>query len=155
MCSQLHPQSPPSPMPSVAFYRNHKDWPSPVLCVYVCVCVHSSNSGSLGVGSLVECEHGECFFLSWAQGLQWTRTAWLWAAGTRALADGPVWHRHRDMWRCQGCLQMLPGARGGGWAARPPSALFLPQEGRPQVRGAEGGDLRKQMGQWGVGACDL
>lgn len=39
MCSQLHPQSPPSPMPSVAFYRNHKDWPSPVLCVYVCVCV--------------------------------------------------------------------------------------------------------------------
>lgn len=44
--------------------------------------------------------------------------------------------------------------RGGG-AARPLSALFLSQEGRPQVRGAEGGDPRKQMGQQGVGACDL
>ena len=39
--------------------------------------------------------------------------------------------------------------------ARPLSALFLPQEGRPQVRGAGGGDPRKQMGLRGVGAYDL
>lgn len=49
-----------------------------------------------------------------------------------------------------------PPERGAGWGvARPLSAFFLPQEGRPQVRGAEGGDPRKQMGQQGVGAYDL
>lgn len=82
------------------------------LCVYVCIC--SSNRSSLEVGGPVECGHEGCSLLSWAQGLQRTRAAGLWASGTRALADGPVWHRRRDMWCCQGCLQMLPGAQGGG-----------------------------------------
>lgn len=40
-----------------------------------------------------------------------------------------------------------PRSAGRRRAAGPPSALFLPQEGRPQVRGTGGGDLRKQMGQ--------
>ena len=125
-------------------------------CRYVCVCVCVSlQSGFLGMGGPgLERGHLGCPFLSWAQALQRMRAAWIWAAGTRALADGPVWHRRGDMWRCWGSLQMPPGARGGG-LARPLSALFLPQEGRPQVRGAGGGDPRKQMGLRGVGAYDL
>ena len=54
-----------------------------------------------------------------------------------------------------GVPSKCPLERGAGGLARPLSALFLPQEGRPQVRGAGGGDPRKQMGLRGVGAYDL
>lgn len=77
-----------------------------------------------------------------------------------------VWNQGPSRWarlaQTQGHVALSGLPPNAPWSAGrwgdqpgPPSALFLPQEGRPQVRGAGGGDPRKQMGQRGVGAHDL
>lgn len=135
-------QSPPSPMPSVAFYRNHKGWPSPVVCICVYFMFAPPNGvpwegvalWNVGMGSTpssAAADEGNLALGGWNQGpSRWARLAQ--TQGHVALSGLPP---------------NAPRSAQGGGAARPPSALFLPQEGRPQVRGAGGGDPRKQMGQ--------
>lgn len=150
MCSQLSPHPPSSLLPV----------PCPVW--------HST--GTIKVGQAQWCVYVYilCSLLQMGfPGSGWPCGMWAWGVlppqlGAESAADeGNLalggWNQGPSRWarlaQTQGhvALSGLPpnaprSAQGGG-AARPPSALFLPQEGRPQVKGAGGGDPRKQMGQ--------
>lgn len=116
------PQTRPHPAPCLVWHSTRTIKVGKPSCVWA---VFSPNLGA--GGPVLWCRYWGCS-LSWAQGLRRARPAWLRAARTRALADGTVWHRHRDMWCCQGCLQMPPGAQGWG-SSRAPLSL-LPASGR-------------------------
>lgn len=120
------PESPQSPMPGVAFHRNHKGWLSPA--VYMCICLFLQLGFPVSGWPHDRVWASECSLPSWGSGS---------SAGEGSLALGG-WNQGPGRWAClaqtQGhvALSVLPPnaprsvGRGAGRALLSP----LPASGR-------------------------